>query len=120
MTLETLREYCLSKPYATEDLPFDETTLVFRVGGKIFLLTDLERTPFWFNLKAEPEKVLELCERFSAITPGYHMNKKHWVTVLPDGTTDNELIFGLVDDSYNLILGSLNKKEKEKLKNNQI
>ncbi len=116
MNLETFREYCLTKDFATEDMPFDETTLVFRIGGKIFALTDLERMPFRCNLKAEPERVVELCESYPEITPGYHMSKKHWVSVEPLNDFDRKLFFTLVDDSYDLVFKSLPKSIRESLK----
>ena len=76
MNIETIREYCLSLPAATEDFPFDETTLVFRVSGKIFAMIDLENTE-WFVLKCDPEYAIELREEHQEITGAWHMNKKH-------------------------------------------
>ncbi len=115
MNLETFRQYCLAKQGATEDTPFDETTLVFRVGNKIFALTDLERIPFRANLKCEPERAIELRERYDSITPGYHMNKMHWNTIEPEGQLSDVLFKELIDHSYNLIFNSLKKIERQKI-----
>jgi predicted DNA-binding protein (MmcQ/YjbR family) len=109
MDIVSFREYCLSKPGVTEDTPFDETTLCFRVGGKIFAITDIDSFES-VNLKCDPERAVELRELHSGILPGYHMNKKHWNTVLCDGSVPQYLILELTDHSYQLILGSLPKK----------
>lgn len=116
MNLESFRKYCLSKKGVTEDTPFDETTLVFRVGGKIFALTDMERIPFRFNLKCDPEFAIELREKYECVTPGWHMNKKHWNTVEPDSGISDKSIMEMIAHSYELVLNSLSKKEKEKIK----
>jgi predicted DNA-binding protein (MmcQ/YjbR family) len=110
MTLEEFRLYCLSKPSSVEDMPFDETTLVFRVNKKIFALTDIEKIPFSVNLKCEPTYALELRERYECISPGYHMNKKHWITVIPDISISDDLIKELIDGSYNAVIGKKSKK----------
>lgn len=115
MNIETLREYCISKKAVTEDFPFGETTLVFRVKEKIFLLVSLDANPLQFNAKCEPEKAIELREEYAAIKPGYHMNKKHWNTVIIDGSISSKLIKEMIDDSYNLIVQSLPKKLREEL-----
>lgn len=115
MTLDYIREYCLKKKCVTEDFPFDETTLVFKVLDKMFLLTDLT-PPLFINLKCEPEKAIELRERYEAVTPGYHMNKKHWNTVSFDGTIPVKEILEWIDDSYDLVVGGLKQREREKLK----
>lgn len=110
MNIETLREYCLSKKAVTEDFPFGETTLVFRVKDKIFLLVALDAEPLQFNAKCDPDSAIELREAYDAITPGYHMNKKHWNTVVVDGSISSGLIKEMIDDSYDLIVQSLPKK----------
>ena len=115
MNIEEFREYCLSKKGVTESFPFDETTLVFKVMGKIFALTDLEGG-FSVNLKCDPEIAITLREKFSFVVPGYHMNKAHWNTIyVEDGATDAQLI-KWTDDSYNLIVKSLTVKLKDELK----
>jgi len=115
MNVETLREYCLSKKAVTEDFPFGETTLVFRVKNKIFLLVALDADPLQFNAKCDPGKAVELREEYDAVKPGFHMNKKHWNTVIIDGSISTRLIKEMIDDSYNLIVHSLPKKSREEL-----
>ena len=113
MNIEEIREYCLSKRWVTEDFPFGDDTLVFRVNYKIFALTNLEGE-IHLNLKCNPERAIELREEFSAIIPGYHMNKKHWNTLIMDGSLKQELILSLIDHSYDLILKNLPKKGNNK------
>lgn len=115
MNIEELREYCLLKKGVTESFPFDETTLVFKVMNKIFALTDLE-DKFGVNLKCNPEKAIDLREKYPEVIPGYHMNKKHWNTVNIEGSLTDKLIEEWIDHSYNLIVDSLTKKLKEELK----
>jgi predicted DNA-binding protein (MmcQ/YjbR family) len=115
MNIETLQEYCLSKKAVTEDFPFGETTLVFRVKGKIFLLVALDADPLQFNAKCDPEKAIELREEYDAIKPGYHMNKKHWNTIIVDGSISTKLLKEMIDDSYDLIVQSLPKRSREEL-----
>ncbi len=115
MDLETIREYCLKKKGVTESLPFNEDSPVYKVMSKIFLIANLT-PPTSINLKCDPEKAVELRERYPAVTPGYHMNKLHWNTILLDNSTPDKLILSWIDDSYNLAASGLTKKEKEKLK----
>jgi predicted DNA-binding protein (MmcQ/YjbR family) len=114
MDIEILRKYCLSKKGVSEDLPFDETTLVFKVMGKIFLFTSLEGT-FSISLKCEPEKAIELREQYEAVTPGYHLNKAHWNSIEINGSIPDKLIFQWIDDSYSLIVQKLPLKLREEL-----
>jgi len=116
MELETFRKYSLSLKGATEDLPFDETTLVFRVGGKIFAFTNIESIPFTFSLKCDPERAIELREEYPFITPGWHLNKKHWNSIEPDIRMSDKFYHDLIKHSYTLVFNSLKKSEKEKLK----
>lgn len=109
MTLEYYRDYCLAKPGVTEDTPFGEDILVFRVGGKIFSLTSIEMFQS-VNLKCDPDRAAELREEHPGIVPGFHMNKKHWNTVSTTGNVSDRLILELADHSYELIFGSLTKK----------
>jgi predicted DNA-binding protein (MmcQ/YjbR family) len=102
MNIEILREYCISKKGATESFPFGEETLVFKVTGKIFALVNLDGD-LSINLKCDPVLAIDLRERYSAVTPGYHMNKKHWNTVLLDGSVPDKEVFSWIDHSYNLI-----------------
>ena len=114
MDIETFRLYCLAKPGVTEHLPFDDRTLVFKVGGKMFALCDLESFDS-VNLKCDPERAVELREQYDAVTPGYHMNKTHWNTVKVDGDVNGRMLQELIDHSYELIVSSLPKREREKL-----
>lgn len=116
MNIEELREYCLAKKGVTESFPFDETTLVFKVAGKMFCLTDLV-DDFSLALKNDPEKNMELREQFPAVKPGYHMNKQHWNTVLADGTLPDKMLRQMIDESYELVVKKLPKKIREKLQN---
>ena len=103
MDIEALRTYVLQKPGVTEGFPFGEDTLVFKVKEKIFLLTGLDRSPLQFNVKCDPEKAIELREAWpDTVLPGYHMNKKHWNTVIVDGRLSNKQLLEMVDDSYRL------------------
>jgi len=113
MNTESIRNYCLSKKSAEESLPFNETTLVFKVAGKIFALANLNSQPLRINLKCEPEKALDLRERFESVRPGYHMNKKHWNTIEVNGEISKELLINLIDHSYELVLEKLPEKVKK-------
>jgi len=115
LNIEAFRVYCLGKKGVTEEFPFDESTLVFKVMGKMFALTDLENFES-VNLKCDPENAIQLREEFAAVMPGYHMNKKHWNTVLMDGTISDRLIKTWIDDSYNLVAASLSKQFQLELK----
>ncbi|KAA0993592.1 MmcQ/YjbR family DNA-binding protein [Dyadobacter aurulentus] len=115
MNLETLREYCLHLPGVTEELPFGPDTLVFKVKGKVFLLTSLDAPSFGFNAKCDPEKAMELREKYPDVLPGYHMNKKHWNTVNVTGSIPSETLFQWVKDSYDLVVAGLPKKDRETL-----
>ena len=104
MNIETLREYVLQKPLVTEGFPFGETTLVFKVSSKIFLLVVLDAGQLQFNVKCDPDKAIEWRDEYpDSILPGYHMNKNHWNTVIADGRLSNKLLLQMVDDSYNLV-----------------
>ncbi|TMI69522.1 MAG: MmcQ/YjbR family DNA-binding protein [Bacteroidetes bacterium] len=105
MNIESLREYCLSKPGAEETMPFGPDTLVFKVNGKIFLLAGMDDEPLSFNVKCDPDKAIELREQFACVLPGYHMNKKHWNTIIVDGSVPSKQIKEWIDDSYSLVKG---------------
>lgn len=116
MNVEEVRNFCLSLKAVKEDFPFGEDTLVFKVAGKMFALASLDSIPPQINLKCDPEKAIELRESYNAVIPGYHMNKKHWNTVILDGSIKKTEIQTWVKDSYNLVVNSLKKSEKEKIK----
>ncbi|WP_020526980.1 MmcQ/YjbR family DNA-binding protein [Flexithrix dorotheae] len=114
MNIEEYRDYCLNKPGVTEETPFDEITLVFKVMGKMFALTDITNFES-INLKCDPEEAIALREKYDAVLPGYHMNKKHWNTIKTDGElSDNELKHW-IDHSYDLVVSKLPKKLQEEL-----
>jgi len=117
MDAESIRVYCLSKPGTKEEFPFDETTLVFKVMGKMFGLVSLVRMPLSLNLKCDPDRAEELRERYDAINPGYHMNKKHWNTITLEEDVNGKLLANLIDHSYELVVSKLSKKLKEELAN---
>jgi predicted DNA-binding protein (MmcQ/YjbR family) len=99
MDIESLREYCIAKKNTTESFPFGDDTLVFKTDGKIFALVNLDGD-LSINLKCEPAFAIELRERYISVTPGYHMNKKHWNTVQLDGSIPDKEIFSWIDHSY--------------------
>jgi predicted DNA-binding protein (MmcQ/YjbR family) len=103
MNIETIREYCLAKENVEETLPFGPDTLVYKVNGKVFLLMGMDNPDLRFNVKCDPDKALELREQYHAVQPGFHMNKKHWNTVLVDGSVKSDLLREWIDDSYNLV-----------------
>lgn len=112
MNIEDARIYCLGKQGATEDFPFDETTLVFRVENRIFAITDLDNTE-WFCVKCDADRAIELRDSYPQIAPAWHMNKKYWnqmdIERLPDS-----LVCELIDHSYDEVLKKLPKKIREK------
>jgi predicted DNA-binding protein (MmcQ/YjbR family) len=114
MDLIEFREYCLRKPFVSEGFPFDQKTLVFKVDSKIYVLLDCELFAA-INVKLDPERGIELRESFQAVQPGYHMNKKHWNTVALHADVSDEMVYTLVDESYELVYRSLTKKRKDAL-----
>ena len=118
MNIEEVREYCLSLPQVTEDFPFDETTLAFRIEQKIFAMVDLENTQ-WFVLKCEPEYALDLRERHPEISGAWHMNKKYWNQLNLFETLTDELVKHLIRHSYNEVIKKLSRKVKDE-KNIQL
>ena len=115
MNIEILREYCIRKKGVTEEFPFGEETLVFKVKGKAFALTGLDERPLKVNLKCEPEKAIQLREDFEEILPGWHMNKKHWNTVYLEGALSDKFVFDLIDHSYSEVIKGLPKKLQAEL-----
>lgn len=114
MNLADYRAYCLAKPSTTEDFPFDQQTLVFKVGGKMYALLDVDFFES-VNLKCEPERAIDLRERYADIRPGYHMSKVHWNTVGTAGDVPGALLLQMTDDSYALVRASLPRKVREEL-----
>ena len=114
MNLEEFRMQCLAWKGVTEETPFGPDTLVYKVMGKMFALTGLPAFTS-INLKADPETAVELREKYEAVLPGYHMNKKHWNTVLMDGSIPDKLILKWLEDSYQLVVAGLTKSQKASL-----
>ena len=114
--IDEVREYCLQLPEVTEGFPFGEGVLVFKVAGKMFLASNLDAYPASCNLKCEPSRAVELREEYDGIKPGWHMNKKHWNTILLDGTVPSTLIEEMLDHSYELVVGSLKKADRERIR----
>jgi predicted DNA-binding protein (MmcQ/YjbR family) len=112
MDLESVRNYCLKKKGVSENLPFGDDTPVYKVAEKIFLIANMT-APISINLKCDPEKAVELREKFDAVTAGYHMNKLHWNTVLLENSIPDKLILSWIDDSYNLVIQAFPKKAKK-------
>lgn len=114
MNIETFRGYCLAKAGVSEGFPFDDKTLVLKVVDKMFTLTSLEGD-FRINLKCDPERAIELREQYPAVQPGYHQNKKHWNTIIVDGSIPDELLKQWIDHSYELVVAKLPKRVRETL-----
>jgi len=115
MSLEGLKPMFLSKTNATEDFPFGEDIMVFKVMGKMFGLISLNDTPFNVNLKCDPQDAIAYREIYESVNPGYHMNKKHWNTITIDGSMEKTILQEMIYDSYNLVVKKLTKKQKEEL-----
>ncbi|HOA37062.1 MAG TPA: MmcQ/YjbR family DNA-binding protein [Flavihumibacter sp.] len=114
MNFDRFRAICLGFPLVSEEFPFGPETVVYKVGGKIFALAGIDLFES-INLKCDPEKALELREAFEAVKPGYHMNKKHWNTVLMDHSIPDKTINGWIEESYQLVAAKLpGKKSKNK------
>jgi predicted DNA-binding protein (MmcQ/YjbR family) len=114
MNIEEIREYCLSKKASSECLPFDESTLVFKVLDKMFALINLDGE-LRINLKCDPEKAVELREYYSCVIPGFHMNKKYWNSVLLDSSVPDNLLIEWIDHSYDEVVKKMSRKFREQL-----
>lgn len=114
MNIEELRDFTLSFRDVEESFPFGEDTLVFKTNNKIFLLVSLSAAPLQFNVKCDPEKAVELREKYASVIPGYHMNKKHWNTVIVDGSIPREELKEFIKDSYTLVAPKNRNKKKTK------
>lgn len=114
MNIEELREYCLSLPQVTEDMPFDDETLVFKVGGRMFCFASLTGD-LKMNLKCDPDEAIEIRETFPGVTPGFHMNKNHWNTVSVDGSISDSMLQVWILRSYKLVVAKLTKAERSSL-----
>ena len=110
-----LRSWCLARPGVTEELPFGPMTTVFKVEGKVFALSALDRTPLEISLKCEPGLAEALRRDHAAIRPGYHLNKRHWNTVLCDGSLPDQMVIDMLEDSYDLVVEGLPRRTRERL-----
>ena len=115
MNIEQIHEYCLSKEEVTESFPFDDSTLVFKVFNRMFALMNLEGD-LSVNLKCDPERALELREKYPAVRPGYHMNKKYWNTVIVDESVSDTILKTWIDHSYDEVVKKLPKTKQQQLK----
>jgi predicted DNA-binding protein (MmcQ/YjbR family) len=110
-----LRACCLARAGAIEDFPFGPEHSVFRVAGKMFALSALDRTPLEVSVKCEPEIAAQLRGTYAAIRPGYHLNKRHWNTITLDGSLSDQLVRDLIEDSYDLVVSALPKRTRQQL-----
>jgi predicted DNA-binding protein (MmcQ/YjbR family) len=115
MDAAAMRAWCVRQPGAVEDFPFGPETSVFKVAGKIFALSALDRTPLEVSVKCEPELAVALRDTYPAIRPGYHLNKRHWNTITLDGSLPDQLVRDLIEDSYDLVVSALPKRLRERL-----
>ena len=115
MEIDEILDHCIAKPGAYDDFPFGEDTLVLKVSGKMFALTNLSRHPLRINLKCDPQRALQLRERYDAIEPGYHMNKRHWNTLTLDGSLPASLLAECLDHSYELVVAGLTRAQRASL-----
>jgi predicted DNA-binding protein (MmcQ/YjbR family) len=115
MDAHELRRWCLAQPGAVEDFPFGAGVSVFKVAGKMFALTRLERAPLEVSVKCEPELAVQLRDTYGEIRPGYHLNKRHWNTIALDGALDDRLVRDMIEDSYDLVVSALPKRTRDEL-----
>lgn len=113
--LEIIRRYCSQKRGVTEDFPFDDVTMVIKVGRKMFLLVNITQKPLRMNLKCDPLVAEGLRNKYKSVLPGYHMNKMHWNTIILDDSIADNVIFSMMDDSYDLVYSGLKKSERERI-----
>ncbi|MEJ2510130.1 MAG: MmcQ/YjbR family DNA-binding protein [Anaerolineales bacterium] len=116
LTLEVIKAYCLAKPGSSAGYPFGEGTLVFKVLDRMYALCSEDEQPLRINLKCDPDDALALRAQYSAIIPGYHMNKKHWNSLIMDGSLQDSLVFELIDHSYQLVISKMSQAKQRKLK----
>jgi predicted DNA-binding protein (MmcQ/YjbR family) len=116
VTPAALKAFCLAFPGAGEEFPFDEANSVFKVAGKIFAITRLRAEPLRVSLKCDPDVAVQLRGQHPAITAGYHLNKRHWNTVVLDGSVPDQLVREMIEDSYDLVVAGLSRRQQEKLK----
>jgi predicted DNA-binding protein (MmcQ/YjbR family) len=115
MTAAALRRWCLARAGTTEEFPFDATTSVFKVAGKMFALGNLRSGPLRVSVKCDPELAVQLRAAYPAIAPGYHLNKRHWNTITLDGSLDDKTVFDMLEDSYDLVVAGLPRAKRRLL-----
>ncbi len=115
MNAGELRDWCLGQAGAFEDFPFTAEHSVFKVAGKMFAISALDREPLEVSVKCEPELAVELRNSYPAIRPGYHLNKRHWNTITLDGSLPDQLVRDLIEDSYDLVVSALPRRVREEL-----
>jgi len=115
MNIEEIRDYCIRKPDTTESLPFGPDVIVFKTNDKIFLLLPLDSESIQFNVKCDPEFAIQLREEFNCVLPGYHMNKKHWNTILVNGTVSDSKLKEWIDHSYELVRSRSKSRKQNRL-----
>ncbi len=115
MEVDALRDHCLSKPEVTEGFPFGPEVLVFKVAGKMFATLSIDAIPPRMNLKCDPDEAVARRARWASVEPGYHMNKRHWNTIISDGSIPDEEVRSWIDDSYRLVVRTLRKADRERL-----
>jgi len=116
MRFDELEAICLSKKSSIKEFPFGDEVAVFKVMNKMFALVGINNNPLRINLKATPDDCLAYRDIYQCVTPGYHMNKKHWNTVVIDGEMPQEILEDMIDESYELIVSKLTRTQKEQLK----
>ena len=115
MTLEQIRQYIISKPESTEELPFGPEALVYKVSGKMYALIAWEKNPIYISMKCDPDRAVDLRSTYEVIKPAYHFNKTHWNMVYIDGTLTDDQIFELIDHSYDLVVKKLKKADRDRI-----
>lgn len=115
LKLQELEKILLKKPASYIDFPFGDDTMVLKVSNKMFALINIKNSPLRINLKCEPNDAIAYREIYKSVVPGYHMNKKHWNTIILEGIIPKDILIEMIDDSYNLVFNKLTKKEKEKI-----
>ena len=115
-TLDALKTYCLAKPGSTAGYPFGEGALVIKVLDRMFALISEDENPLRINLKCDPDDALALRQQYDAIIPGYHMNKKHWNSLIMDGSIPIIMLHELIDHSYDLVVSKMSQSKQRKLR----
>jgi len=115
LTSEELRRHCLARPGAVEGFPFRDDLSVFKVGGKMFALSPLDAVPLRVSLKCDPDLAIELRRQYPSVVPGYHLNKRHWNTVIVDGRLREQMIRDMIEDSYDLVVSRLPERRRRAL-----